>query len=148
MPHRKPHSKPRRLARIAMVGAVAVAAAAALPTAAGAAPDVGTPVDTTLAPLQSSTLVPRKPDLVITRADQYSFTVKNSGFATAGQSWATVSSAGTHYVPSLAAGASQTVPIVACDLDSWGTMVIRVDAYLQVNELSESNNSTSVTPLC
>jgi hypothetical protein len=92
--------------------------------------------------------LPRKPDLIITRADQYSFTVKAAGFATAGQSWATVSTAGSHYVPSLAPSASRTLPIVACDLDSWGTMVIRVNAYLQVNELSESNNSTSVTPLC
>jgi hypothetical protein len=148
MPHRKPHAARRRLHRVAIIGTLV--AAAALPAAAGAAPapTVGTSVDTTLAPSPSGTLLPHKPDLVITRADQYSFTVKNAGFATAGQSWATVSTAGSHYVPSLAPGASRTLPIAACDLDSWGTMVIRVDAYLQVNELSESNNSTSVTPLC
>ena len=142
-------SRRSRYTRTATIGTAA--ALAALPSTAGAA---GPAVKgLTLDPIQvviptHGYQVPRKPDLVVSRADQYQFTVKNVGFVSAGRSWASVTTDRLHLVPKLAPGQSVTFPIRACDLDSWGPMVIQVDTFKQVDELSETNNTATVRPLC
>lgn len=88
-----------------------------------------------------------QPDLVISTIESGSLpgvTVKNAGLRASGQSRLHVSGVGTFYVPPLEAGASYRV---ATNNPCRGNFTATADAWKQVVESNEANNSSSVGPV-